>query len=220
MNTKLTVFLTGIICLVAGCKLLDGPPKAWEQRYYDITTNEITMVTWQTNAVTLTNYQEVIVKKEVPGTTNLVNVTNVVPVLAYQTNVVSVTNVVESYNFTPNQKAKDEIIGKATDVGGYAGPLAGQAAGWLATIGVGLYGVLRSRKNKKTAEVLAQSVQVAREVMKNNPATASAEAAFKDYLIRNQSITGTFKAVNDILKDALDGTEAKQVADTINKPKA
>lgn len=209
--TWVSAIAVALLFLVTGCKLLDGPPKAWEQRYYDITTNTIEMVNWSTNVVTKTNYQTVIVEKEVPGKEAIIMVTNVVPVLTHMTNVVTVTNVVEDYTFKPNQRAKDEIIGKATDIGGYGGPVVGQIAGGVTTLLVGLWGVLRSRKHKKNESVLAHSIQVGRELLKDNPAV---EAAYKEWLMRYQSKTGTFTEVAKI-KGSVDSKEAADIAKTI-----
>jgi len=214
--------ITGILAIIValalltGCGTLSGPPKAWEQKYYDITTNTIEMVNWYTNEVTITNYQDVIVQTEVPGTTNVVNITNVIPVLHYQTNLVAITNVIdESYIFKPNERAKDEIVGTATTIGGYAGPAVGQTAGLISTIGLALWGVLRSRKKGKTAANLAMEIQVAREIMKTT--APQAEKAYKDFLVKHQLKADTFKDVVGILKSNTTNEDAKRLADEVIK---
>lgn len=217
MKTNDGLLIAAVVILIAsGCSTLTGPPKAWEQRYYDIQTNTIEMVNWYTNTVTVTNVQKVVVEERVPGTTNVVNVTNEIPLLTYQTNVVSITNVTEEYRLAPNERAKTEIIGTAQEAGGLVG--LGQVAGWVATLLVGAWGVVRSRAssaNMTTAQTLSQAIEVGAELLKNNPATASLVPAYKQWMQAHQAQTGVLQKVLGILSTSTDNEDARKVADQL-----
>ena len=213
--TAISAISVVLLLVLSGCGTLTGPPKPWEQKYYDVQTNTIEMVNWYTNHVSITNFQTVLVEQPVVGTTNFVTITNLIPVLAYQTNVVSLTNLTEQYVFTPNDTAKTEIVGTATDIGGYFG--AGNVVGLIAGALVGLWGVIRSKKAQSVAATLAQVIEVGSEIIKSNPATAGLDAKWKTWMQQHQAETGTLNAVLNILKNNTDNRDAKDVANALLK---
>jgi len=218
--TAISAISVVLLLVLSGCGTLTGPPKPWEQKYYDVQTNTIEMVNWYTNWVTVTNFEVVLIEKPVqstvdPSVYNYITVTNIVPVMEYKTNVVSLTNLTEQYVFTPNDTAKTEIVGTATDIGGYFG--AGNVVGLIAGALVGLWGVIRSKKAQSVAATLAQVIEVGSEIIKSNPATAGLDAKWKTWMQQHQAETGTLNAVLNILKNNTDNRDAKDVANALLK---
>lgn len=214
--TAISAISVVLLLVLSGCGTLTGPPKPWEQKYYDVTTNTIEMVNWYTNQVTITNVETVLVQQPVVGTTNFVTITNLIPILAYQTNVVSLTNTTETYLFKPNQESKD-AVGVVRDVGGFAGPGAGNIAGLVGAAFFGFWGMWRSRKAQSVAASLSQAIEVSSEIIKGNPATAHLEPKYKAWMTKHQAETGTINAVLKILKTTTSNRDAKDVADALIK---
>jgi hypothetical protein len=117
---------------------------------------------------------------------------------------------VETYEFTPNGAAEQA----ARTIGGIAGVLG--PWGELVTLGVsglfGIYASVRSRRYRKTAEVLTQVIETGRAVLASTPNGSAAMEAWTQWMIQHQAETGVFEEVVKLLGSAVDPASARGVA--------
>jgi len=172
-----------------------------------------------------------VVHELVPGTamTNVIERTNVVmvPVIERTTNTVTVTNQVPvSVEVSPRESLKAGI--------GAAGSLLGP---WGTFAGVAITGLLgvwaRARERKINAAlsqkaeahadanvVLAESVEVARELLKATPQGQAVESAYLNWLQSHQRAAGVVDLVADVVDEHVDSRAAKGFAQLIRPPSA
>jgi len=204
-------FITLLIsyALFTGCQ---SPPTAFERKFYDIETNYVPIVRVMTNIVTITNYHT-IVTNVVVGT-NVIVITNLVPVISTTSNLVPVTNLAELYGYKPNTNAA-AVVDTVRSIGGYFG--FGDLAAILTGGAVSLWGLLRSRKFKMTAEALSQIIETGSEILKSTPQGQPLDAQWKAWMVKHQAETGTIQSVLKILNSSTDNQEAKSVAEQLIK---
>jgi hypothetical protein len=219
--------IVSAISILFGCGTI---PNVFDRTVFDVTTNYVPRLVlqtntylvpvFQTNAVMVVTYQTNIVHDNQIQITP-VTVTNTVVSTVMQTNTVTTTNqiTVPQYVLTPGAT----VEGIKT-IGGIAG--APYGVGGLVTGGLGalaaIYTGWRNRQFKgqndalsQTAGTLAQVIETGREVLKTTPQGQQADAAFKQWMISHQAVTGVISDVSDIVKEKVDNDEAKRAADQI-----
>lgn len=203
-----------------------------------------------TNTVTITNTVKEIVEKAVVihvtndvGTVNLttnISITTNVTVNIVATNVPSTTTTVSSET---NLVAHDVVVkpkaGVESGVNIIATTAGNAAGGWGGLLGgaaVGLLGLIARQRQRAINKglqsdldegddinaLLAQSIEVGRELMKSTPQGQTVEAKYRTWLKENQSANGVIGAVTDIVETHVDNQAAKAVASMLspNSPPA
>ena len=215
--TRLNLFLSIACALVfVGCAPLGAnptPPTAFEKDLYNVQTNQVPLVAWHTNEVTLTNTVTVTKTNEAGApitVTNTVVVTKEVPVL--------VTNTVPAYTLTPNDTVKS-IAQAAGSIGNAVLPGAGDAIALGLLALVGFWGHLRSYKASKTvatqtatSAALAQEIETVREFIKTLPSGTKYDQVITGFLQDNQVSVGVAQQVLDLLRTEVSNPEAKVAA--------
>lgn len=204
------------IALIAGCA--SKPPSAFEQRYFNITTNPPVLAV-VTNYVPVTLYKT---NEVVQTVTNLQNVvefrTNLIPV-AVGTNVQAVTSLVTNEPETYNLKPKPEAIQPIQTVGGLIGNLFG--AGGLVTTAIGaafsLWGFMRSKKTYATATDLAQIIETVRSFVRQLPNGANYDSALVNFMVQHQAEAGTINQVATIVANEVNTSDAQVAAEHIRQ---
>lgn len=219
MKTKIFVAsgLIGLaLALLAGCA--SKPPSAFEQKYFNITTNP-PVIAVVTNLVPVTLYKTNEVVQTITNTQNVVEYrTNLIPV-AVTTNIEArtalVTNHPETYNLTP----KPEAIQPIQTIGGLIGNFFG--AGGIVTTGIGalfsLWGVLRSKKNYGTAAQLAQTIETLRTFVQQLPNGQAYDTALVQWMQQHQAETGTINQVLALLANEVSNPDAQVAAEHIRQ---
>lgn len=185
----------GLLALgLAGCSTPQRPPSATEQKYFEIKTNVVEVVTTVTNIV--------------PATATTVAAIRVEPV----------TNRVEEYDFAPNANA-GAVASTSAAVASIWSPVAGGVVG-AALAGIfSLWGLLRSKKretaNELTSLELGQIIETGRQLMLKLPDGAKYEAAWKAWMVKHQAETGVIAQVAELVKLGVDNDKAKGAAQTI-----
>lgn len=201
--------------LLVSCQT--GPPSRLESKFFDITTNYVPQVVVVTNVtpVYLTNVvtiqqTNVMVDKRV----EVYPVTNLTTLITYKTNYELATNYIPAYTFTPNTNAATVVeTGKAAgDLFGFGGIVAAILGGAF-----GLYGKMRSTKALNTAGVLAQVIQVGRDILKTTPQGQALDSQWKNWMIQHQLETGVIQQVVGLLDRVVDDESAREVAAEIAK---
>lgn len=209
--------LTGlVIALIAGC--VTKPPSAFEQRYFNITTNPPVLAV-VTNYVPVTLYKT---NEVIQTVTNLQNVvefrTNLIPV-AVATNLQAVTSLVTNEPETYNLKPKPEAIQPIQTVGGLIGNLFG--AGGLVTTAIGaafsLWGFMRSKKTYATATDLAQIIETVRSFVRQLPNGANYDTALVNFMVQHQAEAGTINQVAQIVAGEVNTSDAQVAAEHIRQ---
>ena len=182
------------VALMSGCSTPQRPPSAAEQKYFEIRTNVVEVVTTVTNIV--------------PATATTVAAIRIEPV----------TNKVEQYDFTPNANA-GAVAGTGAAVTSIWSPVAGGVVG-AALAGIfSLWGLLRSKKretaNELTAMELAQIIETGRQILLKTPDGAKYEAAWKNWMVKHQADTGVISQVAQLVAAGVDNDKAKGAAQTI-----
>lgn len=203
---------TALLSWFSGCA--SKPPTALEQRWFTVTTNPpvLAVVTnvfqvtqFKTNEVTLT-------VTNTQGVTEFKTNVTIVPVSVTQTNVGFVTNTPETYNFAPNQNARN--VG---EVGGAVGNLFG--VGGLVTTGIGvlfsLWGYVRSKKSNVTAANIAQTVETMREFIKGLPNGAAYDNELVNWMQAHQAEQGVLNQVLNLLATQVSNADARVAADQV-----
>ncbi len=208
--------LTAILAIVVSV-LFQGcisPPSPWESKYYNVETNYVDVVVTRTNIVPITNVFNVVIT----NTENFV-ITNETKIVSYTTNIYNLTNVVPiSYQFSPSTNAT-EIAKTAGDVSNLVAPGTGGLVTAIVGGLFGIWGTMRSRKYQNTAGVLAQGIEVYGEVVKTLKGIngKDLDAEVKSWLQQNQAETGVIESVLVLLKNTVDNPQAKEVASQIQK---
>lgn len=195
--------------IMAGCA--GGPPTRWEQRYFNIVTNQFTEIVVQTNVIPVT-----VVKTNVLQITNLLGVTqfttNIIPVFEYRTNVATVTNITEAYQYTPGAGAQS-----IKEVGGAIGNLFG-VGGIVTTALGGLFGLwaqMRSSRRYRTAGSLAQTIETLRTFVKTLPNGVAYDQAFVNWMQSKQAEAGVLTDVVALLEREVSNPDAKQAVHNV-----
>lgn len=182
-----------------GCASPQRPPSVAEQKYFEIRTNVVEVVTTVTNIV--------------PATETTVAAIRVEPV----------TNKVEEYEFTPNANA-GTLATTSAAVTSIWNPVAGGVVGAAIAGLFSLWGLFRSKNkataeradvNQITAEELAQIIETGRQVLLKLPDGAKYEAAYKAWMIKHQAQTGIIAQVAELVSASVDNEKAKGAAQTI-----
>lgn len=215
------VVLVATLALV-GCKFFGATPSAptkFDQKAFDIITNVVYKVVDRTNIIPVytTNYQiEIITFTNTENKVVQVFATNFIPLVTFSNQVVTVTNRVEQYDYKPNDTTKSSaaVVGTLSNLGI---PGIGALVTALLVGAAGAYGKMRStlKTSDKANEVLAQSVETAREVIYNTPQGKQLDDAFKQWLIQNQQAAGILGAVSTIVKDNVSSSAAQGAANLI-----
>jgi hypothetical protein len=152
--------------------------------------------------------------------TNVVYVTNVIPVIDYvtndanfvvvRTNWVQRTDVVETYDMKPGPNA-DAIV----ETGRVVGNIAGGWGGIVGTVLAGVFGLwasLRSRKSNQTAAVLTQIIETGRAILQTTPQGQQLDEKWKTWMISHQAETGVITEVMKLVNSVVDEPTAKATA--------
>lgn len=216
------------LALLAGALLLAGcatgaerSPTALEQRLFTIQTNYVPTVHVVTNTIVVTQAVQtvitnVVVQPPLPGATVPIFVTNVIPQITeyLSTNYVQATQsvTVPVYSYMPGTNAT-AIADGAETIGSLfgVGSIAKIAVGGL----FGLWGLLRSSKANKTAAVLVQGTQVAREMLSRTPQGQALDQKLVTFLIQHQAEAGVVQHVTELVRDHVSDVSAKNVADQL-----
>lgn len=195
---------------IAGCAWFGKdpkPPTVFEQTIYDIATNLVPKVAFQTQTV-LVPIEVLVYKTNEVGV--IVQHTNVVTIPTYE--LVTVTNQVEAYTLTPKQSSKDD----AAALGGISNMVVPGSGGLITGIGLALlaaWGRIRSSKN--TGAVLAQNIEGIREFVKSLPDGAKYDSAIVDFLQSHQLEQDVALQVIELLKRRVSNKEALNAAEEI-----
>lgn len=195
--------------LIFGCA--SKPPSAWEQHWFNITTNYVPQVSVQTNVIPVT-----IIQTNIVVVTNAQSVveyrTNVVPILSYQTNAVTVTNLAEQYSYKPGAPAQ-EVQGVGAAIGNLFG-LGGVVSTALAGL-FSLYGYVRSTKNHAAATNLAQTVETMREFVKSLPNGAQYDQVLVNWMQTHQAEQNVIQDVVRIVSREVSNPDAQAASQQI-----
>lgn len=214
---KLKTILGGIALaiIVAGCSTTT-PPTKFESKLFEIQTNYVdkiayqTNVVWQTNPVVSTFY-----------TTNAQNI--VIPV--YQTNLiplpfpqlVTITQHIPDYIYSQGTNAQ-VLRDTAGAIGNLAAPgVGGPIASGIVGLGLALWQWVRNRKSTAAASSLVQAVQVGRQLLQAVPSGPQIDAQYKKWLFDNQKALGVLPVVMDLVDRVVDTDAARQVTDQIRQ---
>lgn len=182
--------LIGLLGIMAGCGTTpQRPPTPVEQKYFDVVTNVVPVVTYVTNTI--------------PATETTVATLAVEPV----------TNAVEQYTFTPNVNA-EAVVATGAAVGGIWG--AGTTVGAVLLGLFSTWGLWRSRKSQvATAAELAQIIETGRQMLLSLPEGAKYEAAWKDWMIKHQAKAQVIGQVSQLVAATVDNDKAKGAAQAL-----
>lgn len=191
---KIPLFLAAWFTLAASFTLTQvfisgcssAPPTKLEQKVFDVTTNFTPVLTYRTNIVDLTNVV-------------------VVPVWT--------TNEAYTYAHGANAQAIKGVAGTIGNVAapGVGGPIASGAVGLL----LAAWAWFRGSKQSATANNLAQTIEVARELLKSLPNGAGLDNQLTTWMQNHQAEAGVLPQVLDILDKTVDNPAAKTVSDQL-----
>lgn len=223
MKTKATIgllstLLASIIVIgMAGCA--STPPSKFESSIFDIKTNYIPTITFQTNTVWRTNVEvQTITVTNPVGVVVPQYVTNFIPVATPV--VTQVSNAVPAYDYQQGAAA-EQMKQSAATIGNLIAPGIG---GPIAYFGLGLIltglGWFRSSKRANTlAGNFGQVVETARELLKTIPDGQKYDAALVQWMQQHQAEEGVLQSVLGLLRDRVNNADAqiaaRQIADTI-----
>lgn len=205
----LSVSIVSLSLVIAGCAAMGSnptPPNKVESVLFNTTTNYVPVVipAYVTNQVTVTSYQT-----NVQGVAVTQYLTNIVPV----TVPASITNV-PSYTETPKQSVTAGVQG-AGGVLNVLFPGIGSIASNAVLALLGFYGYLRSSKLGNTAAVLAQNVQLARNILQSVPNGAALDNAFVTFIQNHQADEGVIQQVMATIAAEVNNSDAKVAAQQI-----
>lgn len=188
------LFVLGFAITLTGCATTQKSPTPLEQKFYDIKTNVIEVVQFETNTVPASETQP------------------------EQVVVIPKTNTAEAYTFTPNTTAALTSSTVAA-VGGFWNLGIGAIAGAVVAGAFGLWGLLRSKQRETQAEItameLAQIIETGRKVLQSLPDGAKYEAAWKDWMVKHQAQTEVIANVAQIVALGVDNDKARGAAQSI-----
>jgi hypothetical protein len=186
---KLTFTAILALLLLSACQT---PPTKAEKRLFDVQTNLVTQVVFQTNTVPVfTNEQRIV---------------------TFQTNVVQLTVTNEQYRLTPNDTAKS-----IEQIGGTVGNLFG-VGGIVSTALAGIFGIWarsRSSRNYQTSATLAQNVEDIRAFIKSLPDGMAYDTALTKWMADHQAEAGVTDQVLALLRDEVSNKDAQYAADQV-----
>jgi hypothetical protein len=188
MKALLAGAFLGVSLAIVGCASTK-PPSAFEEHFFTVITNYVTVVT--TNEQISAGPDGVLV-----------------------TNPVIVTNIYEGYDFAPNTNATalietGERIGDFWGVGGLVGTI---LAGLF-----GVWARMRGNQAQKTAGVLAQVIEAGRKILATTPQGQGLETQWVAWMSKHQTETGVVLEVAKLLKQVVDKDTAQMVADELIK---
>lgn len=213
------VGLIGLIGLMGIIGMLGVGCVGLDRTLYNVETNYVPHVVVRTNTVTVTNFVPVVV-----GTTNVVTVTNEIGVVTQQTNVVTITNLVEHRIIESQVSATTNLVPVTTlvdkpaavdaikTVGGIAGAYIPGAGGLITTALVGLLGIYRNARNKKTIGALIQGIETGREVLTNTPQGQELFTRYTKWLQSHQREAGVLSEVRRLVDTYADNEAAREAA--------
>lgn len=177
--------------LLAGCANSNPrPPSVTEQKFFNVTTNQVPVVE-----------QKPVV---VPGTNDLG-----LPVTV--TNYVSVTNWTAAYTFTPSQDTKEAITATGALVNAVAPGVGTVVASALAALAA-LWGGWRSSRKSRTANAMAQEIEALRVFIQSLPNGAKYDQAIVGWLQTHQMEMGEAATILKILEKNVSNAEAQAAA--------
>lgn len=210
-----TLTLSSIILaalVIIGCSTT--PPTALESKLFNVTTNyypelvTVTNTAYRTNTVieTVTTTNKVGVVVTVPFT-NFITV----PITQLSTQIVQMPAYL--YGNSPNTEAVKGVAGTIGNIAapGVGGPIAGAVAGF----GLALWQWIRGNKRSATANNLAQTIEVARELLKSLPNGTGLDNQLTAWMQQHQAEAGVLPQVLDILDKTVDNPQAKTVSDQL-----
>lgn len=203
MKIVLWIACSTLACFaLSGCKALSGqsPPSGIEGQFFDVQTNWVEKVNYQTNTVLVTNVVPVNMTNEIG---KVIVVTNEVIVPQYE--LTTVTNFIESYQFTPGTNTLASVKDTSGIIDTYA-PGVGSLAGGIVIGLLALWGKLRSYK--KTGTVLAQNIESIREFVKTLPNGEKYDQAIVEFIRDHQRETGTLDAIVKLLERQMSHPQA------------
>jgi len=185
MKTKLTlidiVLATALLATIVGCSALQTkPPTAVEAGLYQIVTNTVTVTN---TPPPVTNYVSMPIFVTNTSGTIIISNTPPVPVVTQPPpQVVTVTN--WSYLPSTNTTATIQAVGSAVNI---AAPGVGTIIAGLLSVGLGIWGSLRSKQATTSTAIATNTVQ-AIETARNVIATLSpaAATAYNNWLMAHQ----------------------------------
>lgn len=196
------------VLLITGCGMLGAnpkPPTKVEGYIFNTVTSTVPVIvpSYITNQVVVTQ-------------------TNVQGVTVFQTNVVPVT-VPATTNLAPAyadslKPGVAQGIGAASAVANTIFPGAGTV---ISIVGNGVLGLLtllaygRSTKNANTAGVLAQNVQVARQLLQSLPNGAALDQQFTSFIQNHQADEGVLQQVIALVASKVSNSNAQTAAQQI-----
>ena len=128
-----------------------------------------------------------------------------------------VTQIVQmpAYTYGPGPGG-DAAKGVAGAIGNIAAPgVGGPIASGVVGLGLALWAWIRGNKQSATANNLAQSIEVARELIKSLPNGAAIDSSYTTWLAQHQAEAGVIPQVLDILDKTVDNPLAKQTSDQL-----
>lgn len=187
----LMMMVTALMLFSAGCASNNPrPPSAAEQKFFNITTNQIPVVE-----------QKPVV---VPGTNDL-------GLLVTTTNYVTVTNYTTGYTFTPSQDTRDAITATGALVNTVAPGVGTIVASALAALAA-LWGGWRSSRKSRTANAMAQEIEALRVFIQSLPNGAKYDQAIVGWLQTHQMEMGEAATILKILEKNVSNAEAQAAA--------
>lgn len=215
-SVALTFVLGILLASIFGCAT--RPPSAFEQRYFNITTNPPVLAV-VTNLVPVTIYKTNEVVQTVTNTQNVIEFRTNLVAIPVGTNVQARSTIVTNEPETYNMKPKPEAIQPIQTVGGLIGNLFG--AGGLVTTAIGaaygLWGFLRSKKSYATATDLAQIIETVRSFVRQLPNGANYDTALVNFMVQHQAEAGTINQVATIVANEVNTSDAQVAAEHIRQ---
>lgn len=215
MKKSLTLSAVILAALVIiGCA--STPPTALESKLFNVTTNyfpQLVMVTntaYRTNTVietvTTTNKIGVVVTEPF---TNFVTV----PVTQLTTQIVQIP----AYTYAvPTNGPAAAAQGVAGVIGNIAAPgVGGPIASGIIGLVLAGWAWVRGNKQSATANNLAQTIEVARELLKSLPNGAGLDNQLTGWMQQQQAESGILPQVLDILDKTVDNPAAKTISDQL-----
>lgn len=201
----------GLAALLSGCGTFGAnpsPPNKVEKMLFDTTTNYVPVVipAYVTNRIDVTSYQT-----NVQGVLVTQYLTNVVPVT-----VPAVLTNVPSYTETPKESVKTGIQAGGGVLNTFFPGIGSIAANVLLAL-IGGYGYFRSAKNANTGAVLAQNVELARQLLQSLPNGTALDNAFVTFIQNHQAEEGVINNVISLIGSKVSNNDAQVAAQQITQ---
>lgn len=199
----------GLAVLLSGCGTFGAnpsPPNKVEKMLFDTTTNYVPVVipAYVTNQIAITRYET-----NVQGITVPVYTTNQITVPAVLTNA-------PSYTETPKESVKTGIQAGGGVLNTFFPGIGSIAANVLLAL-IGGYGYFRSAKNANTGAVLAQNVELARQLLQSLPNGTALDNAFVTFIQNHQAEAGVINNVISLIGSKVSNNDAQVAAQQITQ---